>query len=100
MFPNTAAASLLVATFARADEGRIPIFQPTTITSSGSYILTRNITVPLGVVRFSSVNAAHPRSVRIQSDLLRLFRRQRHSRRLDRLGQLRLRVPILSQAPA
>ena len=34
----------------RADEGRIPIFQPTTITSSGSYVLTRDITVASGNV--------------------------------------------------
>src|SRR5262245_66107010 len=34
----------------RADEGRIPIFQPTTITSTGSYVVTRDITVASGNV--------------------------------------------------
>jgi len=33
-----------------ADEGRIPIFQPTTITSTGSYVVTRDITVASGNV--------------------------------------------------
>ena len=46
---RTSAASLLLlaafsgATFAA--EGRIPIFQPTTITESGRYVVTRAISV-------------------------------------------------------
>jgi hypothetical protein len=35
---------LLAAGAARADEGRIPIFQPTTITAPGHYIVTRDFT--------------------------------------------------------
>src|SRR5262245_24885030 len=32
----------------RADEGRVPVFQPTTIVKPGSYILTRDIEVAAG----------------------------------------------------
>lgn len=38
------------ATAALADEGRIPIFKPTTITKSGSYVLTRDIEVASGTI--------------------------------------------------
>jgi parallel beta helix pectate lyase-like protein/copper-binding protein NosD len=38
------------AAAALADEGRIPIFKPTTITQSGSYVVTRDITVASGAI--------------------------------------------------
>jgi hypothetical protein len=40
----------LVSTSAHAAEGRIPIFAPTTITASGNYILSRNVSATSGNV--------------------------------------------------
>lgn len=42
------ASMSVVAGVARADQGRIPIFGPVTITQPGSYVLTRDITVSSG----------------------------------------------------
>ena len=39
-----------LAPLARADESRIPIFQPVTITQPGHYILTRDLNVPGGAI--------------------------------------------------
>src|SRR6059036_1071883 len=44
----------LVGSWGWADEGRIPIFQPTTITQPGHYIVTRNISAPGTVVRIAT----------------------------------------------
>ena len=41
-------AAVLGTVGARADEGRIPIFKPTTITQAGHYILTRDISAASG----------------------------------------------------
>src|SRR5438093_788677 len=45
---GTILAAVLGAVGALADEGRIPIFQPTTITQPGHYILTRDVAAASG----------------------------------------------------
>ncbi len=49
---SAAAASLLVAAWApaRASDGRIPVYQPTTIAQPGSYYVTRDIVAPSGSI--------------------------------------------------
>jgi len=44
------AAMVLAMSAAAADEGRIPIFRPTTIDTAGHYLLTRNISATAGPV--------------------------------------------------
>lgn len=45
---------VLLSSVMWADEGRIPIFQPTTISQPGHYVVTRNISSVLTVVRIAS----------------------------------------------
>lgn len=51
------AAPIVLPAF--ADEGRIPIYQPTSITTPGHYVVTRNISIVAGdVIRIASNNVA------------------------------------------
>lgn len=48
--PILLTALTLTALPARASEGRIPVWEPTVITQPGHYVLTRDLTVPAGVI--------------------------------------------------
>ena len=58
---------LLIARIFFAAEGRIPIFQATTITVSGSYIVTDNITSASSAITINASDVSNTSGVRAWS---------------------------------